>query len=104
MLIDIKEKYTTVATKGIEIKNKGLFIIGIIFLAIGLVASFYHATQTYYGLHGEPIQVNRGYPYQTVGIILTVAGIVLLALGFLYSSASTVSLLSKAATRKQETP
>ena len=85
------------ATKGIEIKNKGLFIIGIILLVIGVVLSLYKEDL---GMSGGVMRT--AYPYQIVGIILVVAGVVFLALGFLYSSASTVSLLAKAATRKQE--
>lgn len=64
-----------------EERNKGLVIFGIILLVIGLVASFYHATETYEGL-----TFDKGYPYQTIGILLDVAGIVFVALGLLYPS------------------
>jgi len=70
----------TSVAKGIEIKNKGLVLFGVILLLIGLVASFY--PETYYGY------VLR-YPYQTVGIILLLAGIVFIALGFFYSPRKT---------------
>jgi drug/metabolite transporter (DMT)-like permease len=69
-----------------EERNKGLVIFGIILLVIGLVASFYHETwQTSYG------PIDKGYPYQTIGIVLAVAGIVFVALGLLYPSRKTPS-------------
>jgi drug/metabolite transporter (DMT)-like permease len=67
-----------------EDRNKGLIIFGIILLAIGLVASFYHDTETF-----EGIPIDKGYPYQTIGVLLDVAGIVFIALGFLYSPHKT---------------
>jgi vacuolar-type H+-ATPase subunit I/STV1 len=65
-----------------EERNKGLIIFGIILLAIGLVASFY--SQTEYPSGGR-----MTYPYQSIGILLDVAGIVFVALGFLYSPRKT---------------
>ena len=50
-------------------RNVGLILIGIILLVIGLAAYTY--------------QYRFGYPYQTLGIILGVAGIVLMAYGFI---------------------
>jgi uncharacterized membrane protein len=72
-----------------EGRNKGLIIFGIILLVIGLIASFYEskyyeaAFQTWYSYNPPR------YPFQTLGIILTVAGIVFVALGFLYSPRKT---------------
>jgi drug/metabolite transporter (DMT)-like permease len=66
-------------------RNKGLIVFGAILLVIGLIASFYHATwQTDYG------PIDKGYPYQNVGILLDVAGIVFIALGLLYSPRKTL--------------
>ena len=67
-----------------EGRNKGLVIFGIILLAIGLVASFYQVTR-HIGKPPEAVTLQIVYPYQVEGIILLVAGIVLIALGFFYS-------------------
>lgn len=67
------------------IKNKGLMLFGIIFLVIGLVASFYEIA-TWFD-HEEIIR--RDYPYQTIGIMLDLVGIVFIALGFFYSPRKT---------------
>lgn len=66
------------------IRNIGLFFFGIILLVIGLVASFYSHTE--YPTSGRVV-----YPYQSVGLLLDVAGIVFVALGFLYPSYKTPS-------------
>lgn len=66
------------ATKGIEVKNMGLLIFGIILLLIGLGASFYQD-------RSSPFSSDWWYPYQTVGIVLVLAGIIFVASGFLYS-------------------
>jgi hypothetical protein len=63
-----------------EERNKGLIVFGIILLAVGLVASFYQKTQHVYGVGDQIIT-----PYMNVGIVLIVAAIIFLALGFLYS-------------------
>ncbi len=60
-----------------EGRNKGLIVFGIVLLIIGLVSSFYKAP--YYNY----------YPYQTFGIILSMAGIIIVVLGFLYPSHKT---------------
>jgi len=70
----------TTETKGIEIKNLGVLAFGIILLLIGLVASFY--PERYYS-------VTVRYPYQNIGIVLVVAGIIFVALGFFYSPRKT---------------
>jgi hypothetical protein len=57
--------------------NKVLIGFGIVLLIIGLFASFYYES------------IDNGlktYPYQTVGIVLDVCGIVSVALGLLYPS------------------
>ena len=59
-----------------EERNEGLIVFGIILLIIGLFASFYETD--YYD-----------YPYQTLGIILSIAGIIIVVLGFLYPSRRT---------------
>lgn len=59
------------ATQVIEIKNKGLLLIGIILLVIGVILSLY--------------KEKTAFPYQIIGIVMVVAGIVCMILGFLYS-------------------
>lgn len=68
-----------------EERNKGLIVFGIVLLIIGLVASFYQeqVTSSSYP-YKETVT-----PYQSVGILLDVAGIVFVALGFLYSPRKT---------------
>jgi hypothetical protein len=61
-----------------EGRNKGLIVFGVILLVIGLAASFYKDPHFY-----------NVYPYQTLGIILSVAGIVITVLGFLIPSHRT---------------
>jgi glucan phosphoethanolaminetransferase (alkaline phosphatase superfamily) len=59
-------------------------IFGIIVSAIGLFASFYRAIHRV----GEPPAVvipQIVYPYQSIGIVLLAAGIILIALSLLYS-------------------
>lgn len=72
---------------GIEIKNKGILLFGIILLVIGLFACFYSETKVI----SEWYHITETtYPYQSpVGILLTVAGIVFVALGFFYPSHKT---------------
>jgi vacuolar-type H+-ATPase subunit I/STV1 len=73
--------------------NKGLVIFGIILLAIGLFASFYQVTQRV----GQPPMLVEDQiitPYQNIGIISLVAGIILIATGFLYPPRKTLPTLS----------
>ena len=63
-------------------RNKGLIIFGIILLIIGLVASFYSRTE-------YPSGGPNTYPYQSIGILLVIAGIMFVALGLLYSTRKT---------------
>ena len=66
---------------GIEIKNKGFLFLGLILFVVGLIAYFYYYVEKY--------SVTQKYPYQNLGIVLVLAGIVFLALGFLYPSHKT---------------
>lgn len=78
---------------GMEGRNKGLVIFGIILLAIGLFASFYQVTQRV----GQPpmlVEYQIVTPYQNVGIISLVAGTILIATGFLYPPRKTLPTLS----------
>jgi hypothetical protein len=56
-----------------------MLVFGCILLAIGLIAYFYEI-QVWFD-HEEII--NREYPYQTMGIILTIAGIFFAGASFL---------------------
>jgi len=69
-----------------EVRNKGLIIFGIILLVIGLAAYLY-GYRLYSDGSGPMV-----YPYQNIGILLTVAGIVIMVLGFLYSPRKTNNL------------
>jgi drug/metabolite transporter (DMT)-like permease len=62
-----------------EERNKGLLVFGIVLLAIGLALSLYQVR----------FYENLTYPYQTIGIVLIIAGILFVALGFLYSPRKT---------------
>lgn len=66
-------------------RNLGSLIFGAILLLIGLVASFYNYRGGYY-----PYEYY--YPYQTVGIILILVGIVFVGLGLFYSPGKTNDL------------
>jgi vacuolar-type H+-ATPase subunit I/STV1 len=70
------------------IKNLGSLIFGAVLLLIGLVASFYESRQYVYG----ETYISHGYPYQTVGIILILVGIVFVGLGLFYSPRKTNDL------------
>ena len=76
-------------------ENIWLIAFGIILLSVGLTASFYPQVETYttggyWGVYGEWVEeetheASRTYPYQTIGLILTLAGIILASLGFVIS-------------------
>jgi vacuolar-type H+-ATPase subunit I/STV1 len=70
--------------KGMEGRNKGLVIFGIILLAMGLFASFYHVTRHIF-VGDHPDGDETIYTLRNVGIVLIVAGIIFISLGFLYS-------------------
>jgi|Deesub1362B_J571_1020462.scaffolds.fasta_scaffold00714_20 vacuolar-type H+-ATPase subunit I/STV1 len=72
-------------TKQFTIGHQGLLIFGIILLLIGLIASFYTEVKTYTDYFGETWEVYRTYPYQGLGIVLVLTGIILVVIGFLYS-------------------
>ena len=70
-----------------ERRNRALLIFGTVLLAIGLLASFYQVTLRV----GQPpgvVLYQIVAPYQGVGIVLLVSGIILIALGFLHLTAS----------------
>jgi Ca2+/Na+ antiporter len=75
-------------------EERGLVIFGIILLAMGLFASFYQVDQ----LVGQPpmvVEYQIVTPYQNVGIILLVAGIILIPIGFLYPQRKTLPTPSR---------
>ena len=72
-------KKMTAETKGIEIKSRGLFLIGILLLLIGLVASFYKETHYVSNVGEQPFT-----PYQSIGIVFVLVGILFIVLGFFY--------------------
>ena len=82
------------ATQGTEIKNKGLLLIGITLLITGAALSLYKEDL---GMSGGVMQT--AHPYQIVGIVLIVAGIILMALGFLYSPRYHITAFQKARSR-----
>jgi hypothetical protein len=70
------------------IRNKRLMILGVVFLVIGFVSTYYQFTQ----LDGQAPFMSNGisyYPYGNVSIILLTAGIAFTALGFLLPSQRT---------------
>jgi drug/metabolite transporter (DMT)-like permease len=80
------------AKQGIKIKNKGMFLIGVILLVIGVILSLYN---------GDSV-MQTTYPYQVAGIILIVAGLVLMVLGFLYSPRYLITAFQR--NRAQQSP
>jgi uncharacterized membrane protein len=70
------------------VTNIGLILIGIILLAIGLVTSYYPVMQLV-GHAPALVEWQTVYPYRNVGIVLLVAGIIFVALGFLYPTQKT---------------
>jgi uncharacterized membrane protein len=69
----------TAERKRIEIKSRGLLLIGILLLFIGLVASFYKETHYVSNVGEQPFT-----PYQSIGIVLVLVGILFIVLGFFY--------------------
>jgi drug/metabolite transporter (DMT)-like permease len=59
---------------------RGLVVLGIIILLIGLGASFYYESKTILG-----VEYQRVYPYQNLGIVLVIGGIVCIVVGAVYS-------------------
>lgn len=68
-----------------EKRNKGVIIFGIILLVLGLVASSYHELTPAPGSYC----MLMAYPYLIIGLVLSLAGLVFIALGFLYSPRKT---------------
>lgn len=81
-------------TPRIEIKNKGLLLIGIILLVIGVALSLYKEDL---GMNGGVTQT--AHPYRIIGITLVVTGIIFMALGFLYSPRYHITAFEKARSR-----
>lgn len=70
-------------------RKMGLIIFGMILLAIGLFASFYQVTRNV--VVGDVLDGEETItPLRNVGIVLIIAGIIFLALGFLYLSRKTL--------------
>ncbi|HVP92337.1 MAG TPA: hypothetical protein VMS94_01205 [Acidobacteriota bacterium] len=65
------------------LREKGFLIFGVILLAIGIGVSFIHVT-TVIGSGEFAHAVDKGYPYQGIGLALVVAGIIFGALAFVY--------------------
>ena len=65
----------TVRKKRIEIKSRGLFLFGILLLLIGVFALFYKETH----VGEQPFT-----PYQSIGIVLVLIGVLCIVLGFFY--------------------
>ena len=81
----MKKRDMATRTSSLGTRNIGLLLVGVALFAIGLFASFYKVTHDV----GQPpaaVIPQIVYPYQSVGIILLVAGIVLIASGFLFQS------------------
>jgi uncharacterized membrane protein HdeD (DUF308 family) len=69
-------------------RNKGLIILGIVLLVVGLFASFYKVSHIVgQAPAAETYQIS--YPYQIVGIIKLVVGITFISLGFLFQHKKT---------------
>jgi hypothetical protein len=76
----------TVSTKAV--KNLASLIFGIVLSIMGLVASLYPVTQNNYQGINYVNNVST-YPYQTVGIVLIVIGLIFVGLGLFYSPPKT---------------
>jgi uncharacterized membrane protein YidH (DUF202 family) len=84
-LLSIEENHEGKSMAG---RNKGLVIFGIALLLVGLFASFYQVTR--HIVIGNFVDGNETItPLMNVGIVLIVAGIIFLALGFLYRPRKT---------------
>lgn len=65
-------------TQGTRIRSRGLLLVGVLLLLIGLVASFYREMRDV-GVGEEPFS-----PYQSIGIVLVLVGILCIVLGVFY--------------------
>jgi hypothetical protein len=82
------------AKQGTRIKNRGLLLMGIILLVIGVALSLYKEDL---GMSGAVMQT--AHPYQIIGIILVATGIIFIALGFFYSPRYHITAFQKARSR-----
>jgi len=69
----------TAETKEIKIRSRSLLLIGILLLLIGLVALFYKETHYVPDVGEQPFA-----PYQSIGIVLILIGILFIVLGLFY--------------------
>jgi vacuolar-type H+-ATPase subunit I/STV1 len=81
-----------------EPRNKGFVIVGVVLLVIGLFASFYKVTHTV-GQAPAAVIPQISYPYQIVGVILLVAGIIFSALGLILRQKAKQKILSPPSTQ-----
>jgi uncharacterized membrane protein len=66
-------------TQGTKIRSRGLLLVGVLLLLIGLAASFYREMRDVAGVGEEPFS-----PYQSIGIVLILVGISCIVLGVFY--------------------
>jgi hypothetical protein len=71
------------------VTDKRLIILGVVFLVIGLLSSIYYWTQLVGELAFGISALQIFYPTGNIGIIVVVAGIILIVLGFLIPSLET---------------
>jgi len=66
----------------VNIDNRGIgrLIFGILVMVLGIFLFFYEQVDTY-ELYGTPFSISRGYPYQFVGILLVLVGIIFAIIG-----------------------
>lgn len=69
----------TAETRGIKIRSRRLLLIGVLLLLIGLVALFYKETHYVPDVGEQPFT-----PYQSIGIVLILIGILFIVLGLFY--------------------
>jgi len=82
---------STKTTSMVTQKEKQMMIaLGCILIVAGVLASLYEARETYTDLFGKPYTVHRGYPYQTIGIILVLIGAIFIGLG-IFTKTMTVT-------------
>ena len=74
------------------IKNLGSLVFGGVLLLIGLIASFYREQGRVIGFVNNAYIYSYSYPFQTVGIILSLVGIIFVGLGLFYSPRKTRDL------------
>jgi uncharacterized membrane protein len=56
--------------------------LGVLLLIVGIVLSVYPETYAFRDFFGNPVTVQTGrYPYQAIGIVVTLIGVVFIVLG-----------------------